>query len=223
MADVVQHEQFNKMNARNIAMVFAPNMIKKSDPLTALVHVVEIMNLLKSLVLMTIKGREEAALKAILEPSCKESKHEIIHRQESVQSHGTALVTESYCKNDYVFSARDIQSESFVDSRPLCGLKDIFSKHCRTVDVTEEGDTCFDDQIPLSNSPAKLDSADGDGQNMSWQSANNYNDMYISGLLLSDLKESVHANERQKARRGHLGNPFAGTSGIVSMQCRSLH
>lgn len=26
MADVVQQEHFNKMNARNIAMVFAPNM-----------------------------------------------------------------------------------------------------------------------------------------------------------------------------------------------------
>ena len=26
MADVVEHEHFNKMNARNIAMVFAPNM-----------------------------------------------------------------------------------------------------------------------------------------------------------------------------------------------------
>lgn len=26
MADVVQHEHLNKMNARNIAMVFAPNM-----------------------------------------------------------------------------------------------------------------------------------------------------------------------------------------------------
>ena len=26
MADVVQHEIFNKMNAHNIAMVFAPNM-----------------------------------------------------------------------------------------------------------------------------------------------------------------------------------------------------
>lgn len=26
MADVVQQEYFNKMNARNIAMVFAPNM-----------------------------------------------------------------------------------------------------------------------------------------------------------------------------------------------------
>lgn len=26
MADVVEHESYNKMNARNIAMVFAPNM-----------------------------------------------------------------------------------------------------------------------------------------------------------------------------------------------------
>lgn len=26
MVDVVQHENLNKMNARNIAMVFAPNM-----------------------------------------------------------------------------------------------------------------------------------------------------------------------------------------------------
>lgn len=28
MADVVEHECYNKMNARNIAMVFAPNMTK---------------------------------------------------------------------------------------------------------------------------------------------------------------------------------------------------
>lgn len=28
MADVVQHETHNKMNARNIAMVFAPNMTR---------------------------------------------------------------------------------------------------------------------------------------------------------------------------------------------------
>jgi hypothetical protein len=26
MTDVVEHEQYNKMNVRNIAMVFAPNM-----------------------------------------------------------------------------------------------------------------------------------------------------------------------------------------------------
>lgn len=30
MADVAQFENFNKMNARNIAMVFAPNMTKVS-------------------------------------------------------------------------------------------------------------------------------------------------------------------------------------------------
>lgn len=30
MADVVEHEQFNKMNARNVAMVFAPNMTQVS-------------------------------------------------------------------------------------------------------------------------------------------------------------------------------------------------
>jgi hypothetical protein len=28
MADVVENENYNKMNARNIAMVFAPNMTK---------------------------------------------------------------------------------------------------------------------------------------------------------------------------------------------------
>ncbi|KAL0417589.1 UNVERIFIED_CONTAM: Rho GTPase-activating protein 1 [Sesamum radiatum] len=37
MADVVQEEHRNKMNARNIAMVFAPNMTQMADPLTALI------------------------------------------------------------------------------------------------------------------------------------------------------------------------------------------
>jgi hypothetical protein len=31
MADVVENESYNKMNARNIAMVFAPNMTKVTD------------------------------------------------------------------------------------------------------------------------------------------------------------------------------------------------
>ncbi|KAL2461434.1 Rho GTPase-activating protein 3 [Abeliophyllum distichum] len=41
MADVVQNEHLNKMNARNIAMVFAPNMTQMADPLTALIHAVQ--------------------------------------------------------------------------------------------------------------------------------------------------------------------------------------
>ncbi|XP_076954537.1 rho GTPase-activating protein 5-like [Bidens hawaiensis] len=61
MADVVKYDRVNKMNARNIAMVFAPNMTQMADPLTALIHAVQIMNLLKTLVLKTLREREESS------------------------------------------------------------------------------------------------------------------------------------------------------------------
>ncbi|MQM20142.1 hypothetical protein Taro_053158 [Colocasia esculenta] len=61
MADVVEEEDVNKMNARNIAMVFAPNMTQMSDPLTALMHAVQVMNFLKTLILKTLREREEAS------------------------------------------------------------------------------------------------------------------------------------------------------------------
>ncbi|CAI9774319.1 unnamed protein product [Fraxinus pennsylvanica] len=60
MADVVEQEEFNKMNARNIAMVFAPNMTQMSDPLTALMQAGQVMNLLKTLIIKTLREREEA-------------------------------------------------------------------------------------------------------------------------------------------------------------------
>ncbi|CAO2047984.1 unnamed protein product [Urochloa humidicola] len=69
MADVVENESFNKMNARNIAMVFAPNMTKMADPLTALIHAVQVMNFLKTLILKTVNEREEAATVARAFPS----------------------------------------------------------------------------------------------------------------------------------------------------------
>ncbi|KAA8549219.1 hypothetical protein F0562_000903 [Nyssa sinensis] len=59
MADVVEKEESNKMNARNIAMVFAPNMTRMSDALTALMHAVQVMNLLKTLIMRTLREREE--------------------------------------------------------------------------------------------------------------------------------------------------------------------
>lgn len=62
MTDVVQEEKHNKMNARNIAMVFAPNMTQMSDPLTALMHAVQVMNFLKTLILKALREREEIAL-----------------------------------------------------------------------------------------------------------------------------------------------------------------
>ncbi|KAM0939732.1 putative Rho GTPase activation protein [Dioscorea sansibarensis] len=62
MADVVQEEQQNKMNARNVAMVFAPNMTQMADPLTALMYAVQVMNFLKMLILKTLKDRQELFL-----------------------------------------------------------------------------------------------------------------------------------------------------------------
>ncbi|XP_059625770.1 rho GTPase-activating protein 2 [Cornus florida] len=61
MADVVEQEESNKMNTRNIAMVFAPNMTQMSDPLTALMHAVQVMNLLKTLIMKTLRERNGTA------------------------------------------------------------------------------------------------------------------------------------------------------------------
>ncbi|KAK0602981.1 hypothetical protein LWI29_000126 [Acer saccharum] len=60
MADVVQQERLNKMNPRNIAMVFAPNMTQMADPLTALMYAVQVMNFLKMLILRTLREREDS-------------------------------------------------------------------------------------------------------------------------------------------------------------------
>ncbi|KAL8217131.1 hypothetical protein R6Q57_023968 [Mikania cordata] len=64
MADVVQHEHLNKMNAHNIAMVFAPNMTKMADPLTALMYAVQVMNFLKTLISKTIRERHNLVVES---------------------------------------------------------------------------------------------------------------------------------------------------------------
>ncbi|KAJ1440699.1 Rho GTPase-activating protein domain [Sesbania bispinosa] len=62
MADVAQGEHLNKMNAHNIAMVFAPNMTKMADPLTALMYAVQVMNFLKTLILRTLRERKDSVV-----------------------------------------------------------------------------------------------------------------------------------------------------------------
>lgn len=64
MADVAQMEHLNKMNARNVAMVFAPNMTQMADPLTALMYAVQVMNFLKTLIVKTLKEREESMVES---------------------------------------------------------------------------------------------------------------------------------------------------------------
>ncbi|KAI3891893.1 hypothetical protein MKX03_026301 [Papaver bracteatum] len=73
MADVVQFEHQNKMNARNIAMVFAPNMTQMADPLTALLHAVQVMNFLKTLTVKALREREKSSDEVSLFSSCSES------------------------------------------------------------------------------------------------------------------------------------------------------
>lgn len=67
MADVAQFEHLNKMNARNVAMVFAPNMTHMVDPLTALMHAVQVMNFLKTLIEKTLKEREDSIIDSALD------------------------------------------------------------------------------------------------------------------------------------------------------------
>ncbi|KAH7512179.1 hypothetical protein FEM48_Zijuj12G0063000 [Ziziphus jujuba var. spinosa] len=62
MADVAELEHLNKMNARNIAMVFAPNMTQMVDPLTALMYAVQVMNFLKTLITKTLREREDSVV-----------------------------------------------------------------------------------------------------------------------------------------------------------------
>ncbi|XP_047316582.1 rho GTPase-activating protein 5-like [Impatiens glandulifera] len=66
MADVAEMEHLNKMNPRNIATVFAPNMTQMDDPMTALVYVVQVMNFLKILITKNLKDREKLELESIV-------------------------------------------------------------------------------------------------------------------------------------------------------------
>nr|GME10272.1 rho GTPase-activating protein 5-like [Ipomoea batatas] len=83
MADVAEMEQLNKMNARNIAMVFAPNMTQMADPLTALMYAVQVMNFLKILIERTLQDREECIIEAgpapDLEPFDENGHHSTAH------------------------------------------------------------------------------------------------------------------------------------------------
>ncbi|XP_047940298.1 rho GTPase-activating protein 5-like [Salvia hispanica] len=68
MADVVQEEHRNKMNSRNIAMVFAPNMTQMADPLTALMYAVQVMNFLKTLIEKTLRERGDCVVQQASTP-----------------------------------------------------------------------------------------------------------------------------------------------------------
>ncbi|KAG4978565.1 hypothetical protein AAZX31_13G297300 [Glycine max] len=82
MADVVQHENVNKMNAHNVAMVFAPNMTQMADPISALMYAVQVMNFLKTLILRTVRERKDSVVESYprfyLQPSVDNENHSLL-------------------------------------------------------------------------------------------------------------------------------------------------
>uniref|UniRef100_A0A7N0UAL8 Uncharacterized protein n=1 Tax=Kalanchoe fedtschenkoi TaxID=63787 RepID=A0A7N0UAL8_KALFE len=60
MADVAQMELLNKMNAYNVAVVFAPNMTRMADPVTALMHAVQLTKFLELLIETRLQQRRES-------------------------------------------------------------------------------------------------------------------------------------------------------------------
>eukprot|EP00250_Pteridium_aquilinum_P005773 c15820_g2_i2 orf=408-2135(+) len=165
MADVVQEERLNKMNARNIAMVFAPNMTQMSDPLTALMHAVQVMNLLKTLILKKIKDREEAVLNPRPASSCNEPRDGHGYDNADMQQ-GTAANKDTQIKydieNEGCFLKAFKESETYEDFESARGSEDMFSRYCSTREITDEDEISFDSQGALSIASSTLDNTDDD-------------------------------------------------------------
>lgn len=115
MADVVQEEQFNKMNAHNIAMVFAPNMTQMVDPLTALMYAVRVMNFLKTLIMKTLKEREDSQLIPV-PTSCVEPSDESGHQSPSQPCLEDYLYDDNNNDETEHYSTDDDDNEPVFDS-----------------------------------------------------------------------------------------------------------
>uniref|UniRef100_A0A1D1Y3G7 Rho GTPase-activating protein gacA n=1 Tax=Anthurium amnicola TaxID=1678845 RepID=A0A1D1Y3G7_9ARAE len=95
MVDVVQEEHHNKMNVHNVAMVFAPNMAQMVDPLTALMHAVQMMNFLKTLIKKTLRERRESVLEEA--DSCLHLGSPKGQEKEQLFVSGEPLLEDPYC------------------------------------------------------------------------------------------------------------------------------
>ncbi|XP_050214435.1 rho GTPase-activating protein 5 [Mercurialis annua] len=169
MADVVQLEHVNKMNARNIAMVFAPNMTQMADPLTALMYAVQVMNFLKMLILRTLREREDTVLDPAptsrLEPF-DENDHQ-----------STSLSCVDDTKND-----NEKAEQAFIAEEP------VVETSCSSIKVDgEDGSSpIFDDEF-IAKGYEPCEAAD--------QVDTSTSEIYADNV--DDLKKGVHASPRK--------------------------
>ncbi|KAL0389573.1 UNVERIFIED_CONTAM: Rho GTPase-activating protein 2 [Sesamum calycinum] len=169
MADVVEQEESNKMNARNIAMVFAPNMTKMSDPLTALMHAVQVMNLLKTLITKTLRDRDEAADGGYSPLSSHSSDRQTDEEYDSQQEMDTSCESTGMASDDGDDEEQAQYSPCSKDDKDeVESLSEIEECFLRQLDENEnakngfrkqlEGILCREHASPESGSPLNADS-----------------------------------------------------------------
>nr|GMD61583.1 rho GTPase-activating protein 5-like [Ipomoea batatas] len=142
MADVVQEEHLNKMNARNIAMVFAPNMTQMADPLTALMYAVQVMNFLKTLIEKTLRDRKDS----VVEPAPVSNIEP--YGEDGHQNPPQFILEEtdnSAESSEQMFTIEDPYTESLSDSNPVGNLTDeeYLSYSVSTEESEESGSSKF--------------------------------------------------------------------------------
>lgn len=171
MADVVQHEDLNKMNARNIAMVFAPNMTQMADPLTALMYAVQVMNFLKTLILTMLKDREDSIIDPAparhLEPydenghqspsqTCTKDKSQDGEESEQVLIAEKPSVGSSLESNQHN-NPTDEEVENFMSSieKLNCDIDDGFCETSATVNTSINRVNCMTDGVQGNGGKSK--------------------------------------------------------------------
>lgn len=155
MADVVEHEESNKMSARNIAMVFSPNMTKMSDPLTALMHAVQVTNLLQTLITRRLRERGEAEAAAGYSPVSLR-----LSDRHECETAGTASEDEELPPYSPI-------SEDKYESDSLSDIEYCFSRKLDVHDNAKDGFRkqleriilCRDQSSPITGSTLHLDSS----------------------------------------------------------------
>ncbi|CAL0302465.1 unnamed protein product [Lupinus luteus] len=150
MTDVVVEEEYNKMDARNIAMVFAPNMTQMSDPLTALMHAVQVMNLLKTLILKTLREREETTTSGYSSMSCHSSDHQSedeYDSQQEMDTSGELIRTKSDYDDDHVHYNHTSEEEG--EAASISEIEECFLKTLdeNTTKFSEEPAGCLQEEL----------------------------------------------------------------------------
>ncbi|KAK6788431.1 hypothetical protein RDI58_016956 [Solanum bulbocastanum] len=169
MADVVEQEESNKMNARNIAMVFAPNMTQMSDPLTALMHAVQVMNLLKTLIMKTLRERGEAEDGDYSPMSSRSSGRQTDEEFDSQQEMDTSCESAGPASDDDDADEQHRYSYSSEERDEVESLSEIEESFLRQLDENEhakndfrkqlEGILCREDVISTTASTENGDSS----------------------------------------------------------------